>query len=352
MITYIFLYIIFIIFSNIFIISKDFRNKYSKIAYLISISILFFIIAFRYKTGADWEPYVERMDELFGESVLVAYKQDMLYGLIEWFGSNVFGGIYLINFISTFIIIYFMYKFLSVIENYWLGTIVLLQPYFIYIAMNQVRQGIAIAILAYAIAYMMKYNSKIMPVALMILSVNFHKSAIFFCCILIIFMIINSNKKLLLLIVSTLVLFIIFTQNIDYIDDRFEFYSYNTIDNIFSFFLLRILLCLISGFIVIANLRKKWRDNKVELFYAASVFIIPFLFIVFPSGIIFIERLATYWIPLLAIAGSYLTCKKTSPNLLITNSVSILSLFLFLLWVYSSSVSEFWIPYQNIIFNF
>lgn len=352
MITYISLYIIFILFCNFYIISPDIRNKYSKFTFFISMSILFFVIAFRYKTGADWDPYVARLDDLRGESIFVAYKQDMLYGLVEWFSANVFGGIYLTNFISTLIIIIFTYKFLSVIKNYWLGVIVLLQPYYIYIAMNQVRQGIAIAILAYVVAYMMKFKGYLIPIFLMATSINFHKSAIFFCLILCIYMILNSNKKLLLFLISASALFIVITLNNDYINDRFEFYSYNSIDNLFSFFLLRILLCITAGLFLIVKIGKKWKHNKLEMFYAVSVVCIPLMFILFPNGVIFIERLAGYWIPLIAIASSYLNCKKVGSNLLVANSISIVSLFLFIIWVYSSSVSEFWIPYRNIFFNF
>ena len=346
---YIALFFWFWVLSNIYLVSNEFRAKYSRVLFYISMLILLFIIAFRYQVGADWEAYVDRMDDLRGESIFDAYMQDMLYGVIDWLGANIFKNIYFVNFTSTLIIIYFSYKFLLFIPNYWMGALILLQPYFIYIAMNQIRQGVAIVIIAYAIMLLSKSSKILMPIFLMFLAINFHISAILICLILIIYIIAKSQKKLLFgFFISLPILFFIYSSY-EYVTDKLVFYSFVTIDNAASFFLLRILFCIFAASIIIWRFFRGSNSHKIISFYAISIIFIPLLFIQFPSGIVFIERLSSFWIPLQAIAFSDFNFKNKLNNIILINIFSFIYFIIFLIWVNFSSVSEFWIPYRNIL---
>ena len=108
--------------------------------------LLIFILiinGLRHEIGADWGLYLLRLSETKGESFqsIVGLNKDLFYYFINWLGANFFGGIYLVNFICSLIIIFCVRKYLYSIKYKWLGLLVLYPYYLVIVSNNYTRQA-------------------------------------------------------------------------------------------------------------------------------------------------------------------------------------------------------------------
>jgi hypothetical protein len=332
--------------------SELFRIKYSRVVFLISFILLWIFIGFRYETGADWSSYVIIMNDLQGTYLNDLNYSDFGYGLLNWISINYFGSIYFVQSVSAAITLYFSYKFLKILPNYWVGLSILFQPFFVYVSMNQTRQGVAIAIISYLIASELYKRSFLKTITLIFLAYAFHSTAILFFGIYIAASFLLSNKGRMYFIPIGVVIYVIGTytsQRFSYLYDLYIEEAF-VIESAMSFFALRIFITLVAALFLLhyvfrARMIDSWRG-----IFAASYLAIPISMYFFPDAIISIERFAAYWIFLQAIAFSQKSWdvnREDSRNVLI---VSISYVILLFIWFRLSSVSSFWFPYQNGIF--
>ena len=68
---------------------------------IIWFSVLVLIIGFRHEVGGDWISYLENLDRTIGIPLYKALNVDPGYNFLNWFGANIFGGIYLVNLICA-----------------------------------------------------------------------------------------------------------------------------------------------------------------------------------------------------------------------------------------------------------
>ena len=78
--------------------------------------------------------------------------------------------------------------------------------------------------------------------------------------------------------------------------------------------------------------------------------ILPVLLWLSPNGIVFVERLSSYWLPLLPYAYNLPSNFKKTYQVIINSIIIFVAISLFLLWSVFSSMADEWIPYKNIIF--
>ncbi len=314
---------------------------------------LWLFIGLRYKTGADWDAYIERMNHLVGANFSSVVEDDIAYGILNWLSANIFGGIYFVNSICAAITIYFIYKIIIQLPNYWAGLAVLFQPFFVYVAMNQTRQGVAIAILSYLALMEFEKRINIKTLTLCLLAFFFHSSALIFLMFYFTTSIVSGSSgclRMILIILLILSIVYSFFEKFNYI---FEFYVRDAvlIENSLSFFLLRIIMSLAAAIFLLLRKDQLIFDGAAINRYSISSIPIIALLIIFSSGIVFIERIAAYWIPLQAIAFTNQDKSYGLRPLYAALFVGNTYFFVLVIWFLSSSVSEFWIPYDNLLLN-
>lgn len=121
------------------------------------------IIGLRYQVGADYIPY-ERMYNYLGGGVYVGYKYDTVeigYSILNQILWKIGVPYWGLNLLIAFLTILFMLKAIKEWSvDFFLSVYLYISFFFFYHAMNQTRQGLAIAIGLYAVALLSKGNVK------------------------------------------------------------------------------------------------------------------------------------------------------------------------------------------------
>lgn len=201
------------------IVTGNFKISLSLLFMIISFLILFLLASFRDYVGRDYGTYVSTFysvgeDNLY-ESERTWLMQSPLFFLLCKV-LNVFTDEYLIMFaVISFITLFFFYKAIHDISINWFLSLYLLLCFCLYYqSFNQIRQMIAVAIIAYSYKFLIRDDIKRFFLTVFIAS-TFHMSALIFGIIWPLRKMKMSVKNLVFYFLIGIGLFILFDRIVD-----------------------------------------------------------------------------------------------------------------------------------------
>ncbi len=309
--------------------------------------LLVIIIGFRHEVGADWEGYLIHLEEMHGEPLnAVFYSKDPAYGLMNWLGANVGGGIYLVNGFCSVLFVWGLAAFCRCQPRPWLSLLVALPYLILVVAMGYTRQGVAISLTMIAITRLERGNVNNF-LLWMILAALFHKSAL----ILVPFAVFAASRYRLLTLfgiaVSAIALFaLLLLDQIDYFAR-----NYVEIELESSGAGIRIAMSVVPAILFLFFRNRFGLPPKIRGFWLwmawSALLLIPLL-MVSPSSAA-IDRIALYWIPLQLQIYSRLPDVFGVPgrrNPLWVTLIVAYSASMMLGWLSFASFASFWLPYR------
>ena len=140
---------------------------------------LILMVGLRYEVGGDWGNYIpilERARDQTLEDGLMP-TGDPAYGVLNWIGANIVGGIFFVNLVCATIFSYGLISFVRTSHRPWLAVCVAVPYLVIVVTMGYTRQGVAIGLAMLALAALERgrvfvFGTWIVAAAL------FHKSAL------------------------------------------------------------------------------------------------------------------------------------------------------------------------------
>ena len=351
---YIFIFLFAIFHQHKIIFLKNDRVLFYKI---LIISILSIYIGLRDEVGGDWGTYYE---SYYIDKLNLSYKdylfnyilvKDPLFHLINFLGAKIFESYYFVNFILAFLFSYCLVQFSFSLSKPFFALLISFPVLIIVVAMGYHRQALSVAFFMLGLLYLNK-NSFIKYSICIFIGSMFHFSGFF----LFIFGIL-INKKINLLrvifIVSFLFLSIFVFVGIEDIFITLGHYlnSYNSAGAI-----LRLSLNLIPSLIFLFFYKKFKFDFNENLLKSLSYFTIFLLFLVFLlNSSAIIDRFGIYLIPFQMIIWTNfinLFENKNNSNNFIFYLISFAYFLVLIVWIHFGDYSMWWLPYNNIIYNY
>ncbi len=315
--------------------------------WVVTYIILSLFIGYRYEVGGDWFGYAVHLDNATGEEIIrVIQNGDPAYMALNWFGANVFGGIYFVNLVCAGIFSFGLIEFCRLQSRPRLSFVVAI-PYLItVVAMGYTRQGVAIGLAMLGLVALMRGNN-FRFVFWIAIAATFHKSAV----ILIPLAILSGQKHRFATVLGVAVvgvfLFAFFLQeglerlNYIYIDREYES----------SGAWIRVLMNAIPATIFLLFRKNFKLHPKLQHFWTwISVFAILFLPLLYisPSSTV-VDRLALYFIPIQLFVWSRLPDVFGSygeRNPALYSTVILYSGLVLIVWLFFANNARSWIPYQ------
>ena len=172
-------------------INTRYKYRYLSLLFLIlSFIVLFFFSAFRDHVGRDYNRYVE-IYNLIGENILSTADISYLkQGILFWFICKILNllnlNYYWMFTVISFITLYYFYKGVIKSSNHQaLSLFIILSFCLYYQSFNQIRQMAAVAIIFYALGFLMENKIKRFIIYVLIASC-FHLSALITLLILLV----------------------------------------------------------------------------------------------------------------------------------------------------------------------
>jgi hypothetical protein len=308
---------------------------------------LVLMIGFRFEVGGDWKAYLIQFDNLQGESLYTVLSLgDPAYVLLNWFGANVGGGIYLVNVVCAGLFAWGLLTFCSIQPRPWLALLVAVPFLVTVVAMGFTRQGVAIGLTMLAITKL-QIGSISRYVFWIALAALFHLSAV----ILVPFAVFAVSRHRLLVFVSVVatvaLLFVILLQEQwayvmrGYIEPEYSA-SGAGIRIAMNAIPAALFLMFRNRFTVAPETRNFW------LWMAwGSILLIPIL-ILSPSSSA-VDRVAFYWIPIQLMIFSRLPDAfgvRGRRNPLWVILVVFYSVAVMLTWLFFADHAYEWLPYR------
>ena len=343
-----------ILFFLIFIISIFNQKKTIKNDFWFKFLIVFLalFIGFRYEVGADWQNYLYNLGNYSNTELIINLDQkEILYYLIAWFSSNIFGGIYFVNSILGIIFCYGLYRFAESLDSNRYSLLMIAFPVLIVvISLGFSRQSAAIGLFLLGIVQLLKGNN-LKYIILVIIATLFHLSAI--VLIPIVFLFVKQKKYIIYPIVIIVVYVSVYTlllPNVDYYDNSYIQRGYNS-----SGALIRILMSTISGLIFLKFKRHmvtNIKSYKLWKYISYATILCFLLYLVSPSSTA-IDRLTFYLMPIQLFVFSNLNKLpiKFNSYRLGNSFVFLIGLIVLCSWILFSDHSKYWVPYNSYFFN-
>ncbi|MBN8500764.1 MAG: EpsG family protein [Sphingomonadales bacterium] len=149
-----------------------------------SIAYLFFIICYvllaglRFEVGGDWATYNTIYEDIRTDTLAYALQNyDPLFAIVAWISAKFGMGIYLVNGVCAYLLIFGVVQVAMRLREPWLALTIAVPYLLIVVGMGYVRQGAAIGLILMAIASFDR-SRPIRTVAFLILAIGFHSSSI------------------------------------------------------------------------------------------------------------------------------------------------------------------------------
>jgi len=321
--------------------------------------IFFYMVLFlwlRDGIGPDWMPYESKVDDLRSTHITdVDFKSDPGFVILNWFGANIFGGIYFVNFIGALIFTYGLEKFCLTQTRPWLSLVIAIPYLVIVVAVGYTRQGIAIGFAFLAIISLI--DKRFIKFCVFILFATiFHKSA---AIIVVLALFCDAKKNWIKFISIPLLLAALMSYFI--IDSLVEvdriYISNENFSSKGAF--IRILLCAIPSIVLIFFSRYiKFKDVGERKFWitVAYISIAALFFEIISSKYInlstLLDRLALYLIPIQMVVLSRVPdtfSRKSSLRTFSVLSVILYCISIQFVWLNYADNATAWIPYKSIL---
>lgn len=316
-------------------------------SWLAIFALLTLLIGLRHEVGADWEPYLGQLEMVSGDSLYEAVgKGDPAYYLLNWFGANVWGGIYLINSIAAALFSWGLVTFCRAQPRPWLALTVAISYLTIVVAMGYTRQGVAIGLALMGLTALIR-GSVSQFVIWIVIAILFHKSAVI---LLFLAAFVGSRNRLLTFMATVALAALLFVlliqesiESLNYIYLELEYDSSGALIRVTMNALPAILFLMFrEHFALERTQRKLWSWIAIS-----ALGFIPLL-IISPSTTA-VDRLALYWIPLQLFVWSRLpdVLGRTSyRKLVLVYGIVGYSAFVLFVWLFFAGHAYAWLPYQ------
>lgn len=323
------------------------RSSWWGPSWLAIFASLTLLIGLRHEVGADWEPYLGQLEMVSGDSLYEAIgKGDPAYYFLNWFGANIWGGIYFINSIAAALFSWGLLTFCRAQPRPWLALTVAVSYLTIVVAMGYTRQGVAIGLALVGLTALIRGSVSRFAIWIVIAAL-FHMSA---AILLLLVVFIRSKNRLLTLmgvVALGALLFVLRIQesieSLSYIYFELEYDSSGALIRVAMNTLPAILFLVFrERFIMDIAQRKLWSWIAIS-----ALGFIPLL-MVSPSTAA-VDRLALYWVPLQLFVWSRLpdVLGRTSHHkLVLVYGVVGYSAFVLFVWLFFAGHAYAWLPYQ------
>lgn len=355
MAVYLTFYTILTAFASIFHVSRTLHYRSVSKGLCIShftllCMALSIFVGLRHQVGGDWNNYINLFELTRGITISSALKiNDPGYYLLNWFASNKFGGIYLVNYVCAALFVFGIWRLLYEMPDRYSGLAYAF-PYLVcVVGMGYTRQSAALGLTYLALTSISQKNL-IRFFFFIILASAFHKSAALFS--LIAFSRSKSKKVFIFTFVSTLSGFYLVYEL--YLSHYVLSLHYSYIENVYrsNGAIYRTAIHAVFGLLYLIWFKTKEIKNVpsgILVFFSYLSFLSFALAITLDSNV-FVDRLALYLFPLDLLVISNLS-RLIQPKLLISSNKLLqvilgLNLILFVLWLKYSPNSEAWSNYK------
>tara|TARA_B100001093_G_C26831217_1_gene1016239 strand:+ start:184 stop:1272 length:1089 start_codon:yes stop_codon:yes gene_type:complete len=359
----------FILINYIYFKFLSYQNKKKQNVFtLIFCSYLIFVfVSLRYQIGGDWGTYMEN------------YENMSRYGLVD--GLSIFASkfvffiVYLFHDFKIFnetvvlgcIFCFFYTRYLLSTSNFFLSFFITFPVFLILVGMGYVHQGVATIICWQILINFEKKTSKEIIIYIAFASL-IHLSALIFLYIFLIKLKIKKQEdnflfhQIIAIFILCIIAMLIFDINVFKgialnLQVKFETYLFD--DYYKSYGTLMRLFLFIPSIIILLIIDLKHLKNKDNLKLLKNTLYVMFatilLTIIFRGSILFAfaDRIFLGLIFFqVIITNEYYKQYKLKKSLFIDFLVYFFPVSYLLLWLTTSKYSQYWIPYENILFTY
>jgi hypothetical protein len=355
-------YILFFLFVATLAYISDVRkpvigNQYQSISLnLLWLSLFFFLcffIGFRHEVGGDWGAYLNYFYQLKGTKFIDGFSisSDPGYLLINWSAAALGFDIYTVNLLGSIIFSTGLIFFCRSLPRPLLALLASIPYMIIVVSMGYSRQGIALGFVMIALVLLAR-NRRLWFIFFVLLATSFHKTAII---MLPIAALATSQKKILIFFWILIIgLAAYFSAFLSQIERLFQYYVQEEYQSEGAFIRL-LMLFLPSLILLLWPHRFKIHYAELRLWKICALLSMSCFVLLFVSdSSTAIDRVALYLLPLQLVVFSYLPeffGNSGEQRQLIVFGVIIYYLAVLFVWLNFAFYSIYWIPYNNLFFN-
>lgn len=347
----------YLLFWSLFAASSTGNSRRISKSVLLALGVsLVLFIGLRDQVGGDWFNYFHYLERTFGLPLAaILLEPEPGYGLLNWFASNIGGGVYFVNTICGLVFSIGLLLFCRSQPRPWLA-LCLAFPYLVtVVALGYSRQGVAIGLEMIALLALQR-DRLLQFLAWIALAATFHRTVLVLLFLPASTLVggLRSSQliRLLLLAGAAYGLYsAVIAPDIDYYVQGYIAAEYES-----QGALIRVALCLLPALAFLPNRRRFQLSADVQRIWslislmalAAAIG----LFTVASSTAV--DRLALYLIPLQLFVGSRMPdARLFGLGPAAWNQLLIAFSFLVLMvWLLFAAHSQYWLPYRNLLLPF
>ncbi len=321
-----------------------------------SIAFLFFIVCYvllaglRFEVGGDWETYNTIYDDIRTDTLAYALQNyDPLFAIVAFVSAKLDTGIYLVNAICAFMLVYGVVQVALRLREPWLALTMAVPYLLIVVGMGYVRQGAAIGMILTAIASFDR-SRPVRTLAFLVVAIGFHSSAIVafplfsyalaarYKAAAVFFAIVGSFFWIAIVAPR------LGTYEAGYIDAEYESSGAVT----------RILMNVLPSALLLIRWRHFGASDRVRsvwvLAAAANMLALAALYLS-PSSTA-VDRVALFFSPVqMAVFGEFRDLVPTGKRFLIPLRLLLIGLaaVVQIVWLVFATHAQYWVPYQSIL---
>lgn len=314
------------------------------------------LIGLRNEVGGDWFNYLPYIDRATGIPLLEVLQEDEAgYGLLNWFGANWGGGLFLVDTLCALIFSVGLLRVCRAQPRPWLALTLAFPYLIVVVAMGYTRQGVAIGLECLALLALER-DRLLWFLGWIALAATFHKTVL----ILMLLPAATLNPNLRFSQLMRLALLVIAGYGLfnTQLSSSLENYQLGYIDAEYQAqgALIRVLLCVLPALVfLLARRRFQLPPQPLRIWTLLSLgAIAAAIGLATVASSVVIDRLALYLIPLQIFVGSRLPDTQLlgiTPG--VWNQLLIaLSLAVLLVWLFFAGNAFSWLPYRNLLLPF
>ena len=272
------------------------KSFYNDPKYILWFILLVLFIGLRHEVGGDWKMYIKLTNIYSERSIIeVSYLSDPIFHFLVWFGSNIWGGIYLVNIVCASFFSWGVLTFCKYQTRPDLALLVAVPYLIIVVSMGYVRQGVGIGLGLVAIIHLLdKKNVKF--IGYIILAACFHKTALLYFSFALFIKFRNRFLIVFAISIFTSLLAVFFA--IEYVVSQINQNAFVGMESRGTY--IRLTLIWIPACVFLLFRKNFNFDENENIFWtwvSLSSFAFIILLLISPQNTI-VDRLALYWIPL------------------------------------------------------
>ncbi len=331
------------------------RRLHLTITFWLALGLFFaFFIGFRYEVGGDWGSYLKQYETVAGMPLIMglALGNDPGYVFLNWLMAKLGLGIYGVNFLCGAIFVTGLIVYCRQQANPLLAFAVAVPYLVIVVAMGYTRQGVALGLLFWAIAYLER-DKFIHYIALIAVGALFHKTVLIMLPFG--FLISGGAGKWIKVGVILLAGYGLWNALFAQVQEAL-WTNYVDAEMVSQGAKIRVFMNVLPSLLLLIYW-KRWKQsipNHWFWFWLAVGSLVAFGIVDYASTAV--DRMALYFAPIqLAIYSRLVHLpllpgqRQLDPDMLTAAVVLGYAVVLYV-WLNYASHAHYWVPYQNIIF--